>query len=99
MSCRFLKSGDSQASLSYLFRIANQTISNIVLETTAAIYFALEHEVFEPLTPEFWLRKCAEFEQMWDFPMCGGAMDGRHCFVQVRGINEVGGECGSVYSS
>lgn len=71
------------ASLSYLFRIANQTISKIVLETTAAIWFALKDLVFEPLTPDFWRRKAAEFETMWQFPMCVGAIDGKHCFVQV----------------
>lgn len=97
MCVRHLKSGDSQASLSYLFRIANQTISNTVLETTAAIWFGLEHDVFEPLSPDFWLRKYSEFEQMWNFPMCGGAMDGRHCFVQVGYVNGCSAECGTVY--
>lgn len=70
-------------SLSYDFLISNQVISTIVLEVTAVIWAVLKDEVFEPLTPDFWRRKAAEFETMWDFPMCVGAMDGKHCFVQV----------------
>ncbi|KAK3920578.1 polyprotein [Frankliniella fusca] len=57
VTLRFLASGDSQTSLSYLFRISTQAISNIVTETTAAIWFALKKEVFEPISPEFWRRK------------------------------------------
>jgi hypothetical protein len=83
MCCRYLASGDSQQSLSYLFRISHQTISKIVTETTAAIWYVLKDEVFEPLTQEFWQRKASEFEAMWQFPMCVGAIDGKHCFVQV----------------
>ncbi|KAK3931968.1 Putative nuclease [Frankliniella fusca] len=82
LTLRFLASGDSQTSLSYLFRISTQAISNIVTETTAAIWFALKKEVFEPISPEFWRRKAAEFEVMWQFPMCVGAVDGKHCVFQ-----------------
>ncbi|XP_034244264.1 protein ALP1-like [Thrips palmi] len=82
ITLRYLASGDSMASLSYLFRVSNQVISNIILETTAAIWFAIKDEVFEPISEDFWRRKSAEFESMWQFPMCGGAMDGKHCFVQ-----------------
>ncbi|KAK3924300.1 Protein ANTAGONIST OF LIKE HETEROCHROMATIN PROTEIN 1 [Frankliniella fusca] len=83
VTLRYLASGDSHSSLSYLFRIANQTISKIVTETTAVIYYALKKEVFEPISPEFWRRKAAEFESMWQFPMCVGALDGKHCVFQV----------------
>ena len=72
------------ASLSYLFRISDQAISNIILECTAAIWYTLKNEVFETISEEFWRRKSAEFESMWQFPMCVGAMDGKHCFVQVK---------------
>lgn len=82
ITLRYLASGDSMASLSYLFRVSNQAISNIILETTAAIWYALKDEVFEPISEDFWRRKSAEFESMWQFPMCVGAIDGKHCFVQ-----------------
>ncbi|XP_034245708.1 putative nuclease HARBI1 [Thrips palmi] len=82
VTLRYLASGDSMVSLSYLFRISDQTISNIVLETTAAIWFVLKGEVFEPLSEDMWRRKSAEFESLWQFPMCVGGVDGKHCFVQ-----------------
>ncbi|KAK3919919.1 LOW QUALITY PROTEIN: Protein ANTAGONIST OF LIKE HETEROCHROMATIN PROTEIN 1 [Frankliniella fusca] len=78
----YLASGDSHVSLSYLFRIGKQTISKIVTETTALIWFALKSKVFEPISPEFWRRKAAEFEVMWQFSMCVGAIDGKHCVFQ-----------------
>ncbi|KAK3910077.1 Protein ALP1-like [Frankliniella fusca] len=39
VTLRYLASGDSQTSLSYLFRLSNQAISKIVTETTAAIWY------------------------------------------------------------
>ncbi|KAK3925908.1 Protein ANTAGONIST OF LIKE HETEROCHROMATIN PROTEIN 1 [Frankliniella fusca] len=72
----------SQTSLSYIFRLSNQVISNIVTETTAAIWFVLKPVVFVEISEDFWKRKAAEFQAMWDFPMCNGAIDGKHCSFQ-----------------
>ena len=41
---RFLASGKDQRSLSFSFRIAKSTISQIIKETTEAIYFSLKDE-------------------------------------------------------
>lgn len=82
VTLRYLASGDSMASLKYLFRISHQGISNIILETTAAIWYVLKDEVFEPLSEDLWRKKASEFESMWQFPMCVGAVDGKHCIVQ-----------------
>ncbi|KAK3920702.1 Protein ALP1-like [Frankliniella fusca] len=91
VTLRYLASGDSQASLSYAFRISDVTVSRIVVETTAAIWFALKDTVFEPLNEDFWRRKSSEFESMWNFPMCVGAMDGKHYFGQKFPM--MGSEC------
>ncbi|KAK3917403.1 Putative nuclease [Frankliniella fusca] len=91
ITLRYLASGNSQVSLSYLFRISDSAISKIVFETTAVIWFVLKDIVFEPLSEEFWKRKAAEFEAMWNFPMCVGALDGKHCFVQKFPMR--GSEC------
>ncbi|KAK3916693.1 Protein ALP1-like [Frankliniella fusca] len=82
VTLRYLASGDSHVSLSYLFRIGKQTISKIVTETTAVIWYALKPVVFEPITRDFWRQKAAEFECMWQFPNCVGALDGKHCVFQ-----------------
>ncbi|KAE8746825.1 hypothetical protein FOCC_FOCC006462 [Frankliniella occidentalis] len=68
VTLRYLASGDSHISLPYLFRIWNQTISKIVTETTAVIYYALRKEVFQPISSAFWRQKAAEFESMWLLP-------------------------------
>lgn len=83
MISRYLASGQSQEDIAFLFRMSDSVVSNIVLETTAAIFFVLEEEVFEPLSADLWRRKAAEFEAMWQFPMCIGAIDGKHVFCQV----------------
>ncbi|KAK3920137.1 Protein ALP1-like [Frankliniella fusca] len=82
ITLRYLASGDSQSSLSYLFRLSNQAISKIVTETTSVIWYALKPIVFEEINEDFWRRKAAEFEAMWQFPMCVGAIDGKHCSFQ-----------------
>ncbi|KAE8737667.1 hypothetical protein FOCC_FOCC016865 [Frankliniella occidentalis] len=91
ITLRYMASGDSQVSLSYLFRVADCTISQIVTETTAAIWYGLKGFVFEPICEDFWRRKSAKFESMWNFPMCVGAIDGKHCFVQKFPM--MGSEC------
>jgi hypothetical protein len=63
------------ASIAYLFRMSNQVVSNIILETTAALWFALKEDVFPPLTKRFGRQKASEFEAMWQFPLCVGDID------------------------
>ncbi|XP_052125867.1 uncharacterized protein LOC127749901 [Frankliniella occidentalis] len=70
ITLRYLASGDSQSSLSYLFRVFNEAISKIVTETTAVIWYTLKPLVFDEISEDFWRQKAAEFEAMWQFPMC-----------------------------
>ena len=83
VSFRYLASGDSQTSLSYLFRVSNQAISKIILETTTVIWHVLKKEVFPKLTEELWLKTAAEFEVMWDISHCLGATDGKQVHIRV----------------
>lgn len=82
---RKLSTGDSNISLQYLFRVSNQAISNIVLETTHVIWkvLSMDHDIFEPPSEDQWLRVASEFEAMWDFPHCIGAVDGVHVHAKV----------------
>jgi hypothetical protein len=70
-------------SLSYLFRISDDVISNIILETSHFIWRTLVDEVFENPSVEMWLRVAAEYQTMWNFPHCLGAVDGVHVNVKV----------------
>lgn len=65
-------------SLSYLFRVSDACIDNILLETLDYICLVLRKMVIPRKTVDMWLRVAAEFESKWDFAHCVGAIDGRH---------------------
>lgn len=85
--CRYLASGDSLSSLSYNYRIAESTLGGIIRETTAAIWRALKDEYLAPPTRRRWQEIASEFWEKWNFPLCLGAMDGKHVRIKVDAIN------------
>lgn len=78
-------------SLQYLFRVSNQAIANIVLETCHVIWkvMSMDSEIFETPSVDQWLRVAAEFESMWDFPHCLGAVDGLHVHAKVSMFHQL----------
>lgn len=83
VTLRFLACGEDQQTLSFSFRIAKSTISRIVSETTEAIYNCLKEEYLRiPYCKEDWLRISDDFESMWNFPHCIGAIDGKHIRIE-----------------
>lgn len=71
--------GETFRSLAYQFRIAHNTISEIIPEVLDAIYYAYKDEYLKlPTTSADWIKIAQEFEDMWQFPHCLGAIDGKH---------------------
>ena len=65
LTLRFLATGDSQQSHSFSFRIGRATVSNILRETTEAIWHALNKKYLIPPTEtQGWIRIAEEFETM-----------------------------------
>lgn len=58
------------------FRIHQSTISKILKETIPVIYEVLNQEFLKFSAYEDWLRISDEFEKLWGFPNCIGAIDG-----------------------
>ncbi|KAK7457296.1 hypothetical protein BaRGS_00039238 [Batillaria attramentaria] len=86
ITLRYLASGDSFVSLSYAFRVANNTIREIVLETCTALFAVLKDEYLKvPSTPDEWERISNEFQTRWQFPNCVGALDGKHVEIVSPG--------------
>jgi len=79
-TCSFvLITGQSQASLSGIFRLGQSTISGIIRETCAALYEVLkDHYLNFPNSQEEWKAVAHDFGEQWNFHHCIGAMDGRH---------------------
>lgn len=81
---RFLASGDSMTSMSYQYLVGLTTVSNIIDETCSAIWSNLQKKVLPPfLTKEKWLNIAHDFEDLWNFKHCIGAIDGKHILIQV----------------
>ena len=79
VTLRYLASGNSRVSLSYLFRMGRNTISQIVSETSRAIHIALKDPYFSPPScTEQWKQVLVEFGEQWQFPHVIGAIDGKH---------------------
>ncbi|XP_013875762.1 uncharacterized protein LOC106525917 isoform X2 [Austrofundulus limnaeus] len=79
LTLRFLATGESFTSLNFQFRVGKSTISKIVRETCEALYEAFAEDYLKtPNTEEEWLEIAQDFHQMWQFPNCLGALDGKH---------------------
>ncbi|XP_018578209.1 uncharacterized protein LOC108916438 [Anoplophora glabripennis] len=73
VTLRFLATG------MYSTRIHESTISKFIPEVCRAIYNHLKGEYLEiPTTPEAWKTIADNYYQLWQFPNCLGALDGRH---------------------
>ena len=84
LTLRYLATGNSQVSLSFNFRIGRSTVCNIPHETCSAIWQVLCNEfVKAPSTEDEWRGISAQFGQIWNFPNCIGAIDGKHVVIQA----------------
>ena len=83
LTIHYLAEGASQQSMSFQYRIGRSTISGIIHETCQAIWEAL-HEVYlkPPSNKNDWKEISKEFEELWNFPHCLGAIDGKHVSIQ-----------------
>ncbi|XP_055714493.1 uncharacterized protein LOC129808727 [Phlebotomus papatasi] len=82
ITLRHLATGESQSSLTYLFVIAQNTISNIINETAQFLYQCLSNKYLNfPDKKEDWLKIAEDYYKKWNF-VCIGALDGKHCEIQ-----------------
>ncbi|XP_036335871.1 protein ANTAGONIST OF LIKE HETEROCHROMATIN PROTEIN 1-like [Rhagoletis pomonella] len=78
LTLRYLSTGETQRSLQLPFRIQQSTISRILKESIPAIYLALREEYLKfPASEQDWRDIAKDFYQMWGFPNCIGALDGK----------------------
>lgn len=79
---RFLTTAISCKALAHEYRLGYCTVSVIINETCAAIWKYLQPYVMPKPTPEMWTSIAENFECLWNFPNCIGAIDGKH--VNIR---------------
>ncbi|XP_077148278.1 uncharacterized protein LOC143808983 [Ranitomeya variabilis] len=78
VTLRFLATGGSLQDLHYSSAISRPLLSVLIPETCEAIVHGLRHYMEFPRTPDEWRKIAIGFEQQWQFPNCGGALDGKH---------------------
>ncbi|XP_018415961.1 PREDICTED: uncharacterized protein LOC108790241 [Nanorana parkeri] len=65
--------------LKFTTGISPQAMSLIIPETCAAIIKVRQDEYMKfPTEPSDWTNIAQQFKDMWNFPNCGGAIDGKH---------------------
>ncbi|XP_042897245.2 uncharacterized protein [Parasteatoda tepidariorum] len=81
ITLRYLATGETQSSIAFQFRVAQNTISGIIPAVCSAIAEVLKEEMQVPSCPEEWLKISEDFFDKWNFPNCIGAMDGKHISI------------------
>ncbi|XP_023242431.1 protein ALP1-like [Centruroides sculpturatus] len=82
ITLRFLATGDSYKSLAYAFYVGFSTIQKIIPETCQVIWDTLKEKYIPEPTEQIWRKSAIEFERLWQFPNCCGAVDGKHVNIQ-----------------
>jgi len=78
-----LGTGDSYQTIAFSFRLGHSTVQSIVLEVCSAIIFTLKDEYIPIPGEEDWKRIAKEFWEIWNFPNCIGALDGKHVVIEA----------------
>ncbi|KAI5725803.1 hypothetical protein M8J77_020358 [Diaphorina citri] len=80
---RYLATGDSMVTISFSYRLGKSTVGKIIHECCEAIIQKLFSQMMPPPGPEDWKKIGKKFEDMWNFPNCLGALDGKHVVIQA----------------
>lgn len=80
---RFIASGDSVTSISFLFRVGKSTASQIIAECMEAIWDELSPQMFN-FNEDTFPALATAYEKKWFMPNCIGAIDGKHIQIQVH---------------
>lgn len=76
-------SGESRSSLHFHFRVGRSTVSKIISETCKAINVVLRPYMVAPNSCEQWCDIAKEFYLQWNYPLCIGALDGKHVLIEA----------------
>ena len=86
VTLRYLATGDAQFTIASSYRISPTTVGRIICETTGVIWdvFCENGYMTQPSHQQNWKRIDNEFNELWNFPNCLGAIDGKHVTKRHR---------------
>ncbi|KYN10272.1 Putative nuclease HARBI1 [Trachymyrmex cornetzi] len=90
LTLRYFASGDSMTSMSFQYLVGLTTVSEIISSTCKIIWDQLcplvlpRDQSGSPPTidEQKWKSIAQDFNDLWDFPHCIGAIDGKHVTIQ-----------------
>lgn len=82
-SVSFLATGADFQTISFNFRLGHSTVHEIVHSTSKSIWENLSETVMPQPTPESLQNRAQDFRNIWNFPNCVGALDGKHITIQA----------------
>nr|XP_055056158.1 uncharacterized protein LOC129440693 [Misgurnus anguillicaudatus] len=80
---RFLATGDSFRTIASSFRVGVATVCKIVPQVVTAIWDCLVEDYMAVPTTDTWRSIAEEFQERWNFPLCCGAVDGKHVVIKA----------------
>ena len=85
ITLRYLATGDAQFTIATSYRVSPTTITRIIRETTSVIWDVLCNKgyLLTPKSKVEWKKIANEFHELWNFPNCLGAIDGKHVIMQA----------------
>ena len=83
LTLRILASGNSQESDADSYRLGKATVNKAFHETCIAIWEALKDDFVPSPSQEEWTQIAADFWLYWNFPLCLGAIDGKHVTIKA----------------
>ncbi|XP_066590972.1 uncharacterized protein [Prorops nasuta] len=91
VTLRFLATGSTYQDLAFSTRIAPNTLSKLIPDTLNAIIKVLEYKVIPfPQQPDDWKVISDKFQSLWQFPLCIGALDGKHISFRPPRFEDIG---------
>ncbi|XP_071574504.1 uncharacterized protein [Temnothorax nylanderi] len=80
----YLAHGDSAATTAWHFRVGKSTMYSIIPEVCKAIWDVLQPLYLRcPNEENEWLQIANDFNSLWNFPNCIGAIDGKHIRIKA----------------
>lgn len=79
----YLATGSFMYIVGVTFRISEAATHNVINKVCDAIWETLSPIVFEKPSEDMWRRHAKDFEDMWHFPNCVGAIDGKLVQMEV----------------
>ncbi|KAJ4925096.1 hypothetical protein JOQ06_017834 [Pogonophryne albipinna] len=79
---RYLATGDSFRTIANSFRVGVSTVSTLP-DVATAIWDCLVEEFMAVPSTEEWRSIAEKFEERWNFPLCCGALDGKHVVLKA----------------